>query len=78
VSVLERINAVGMAVQVLGAISIENMELRNQSTARLASQLINLYATSYQIDEAEDRLMARAEPPRKPRKKAEDLSGKRD
>jgi hypothetical protein len=78
VSVLERINAVGMAVQVLGTISLESKELRNQSIAKLASQLINLYSTSYQIDEAEDRSLTREEPPRKRSRKAGDVSGKKD
>jgi hypothetical protein len=51
VSVLERINAVGMAVQVLGSISDESKELRNQSTAILARQLIGLYSISESNDE---------------------------
>jgi hypothetical protein len=51
VTVLERINAVGMAVQVLGAISKDNKELRNQSTADLAKQLIELYSTNNTIEE---------------------------
>ena len=51
VSVLERINAVGMAVQVLGSISEDSKELRNESTAILARQLIGLYSIS---DEADD------------------------
>ncbi|CAO4186154.1 TRADD-N-associated membrane domain-containing protein [Methylorubrum aminovorans] len=44
VTVLERINAVGMAVQVLGSISDDDRVLRNQSTAALAKQLLHLYA----------------------------------
>ena len=55
VSVLERINAVGMAVQVLGAISDESKDLKNQSTAALAKQLINLYsAAAHTKDLADD------------------------
>jgi hypothetical protein len=44
VSVLERINAVGMAVQVLGTIADERRGLRDESTAMLAKQLIDLYS----------------------------------
>jgi hypothetical protein len=44
VSVLERINAVGMAIQVLGTISDDAKELRNDSTALLAKQLVSLYS----------------------------------
>ncbi|WP_156375746.1 hypothetical protein [Methylobacterium sp. Leaf125] len=44
VTVLERINAVGMAVQVLGSISEEDKQLKNKATADLAKQLIQLYA----------------------------------
>ena len=46
VSVLERINAVGMAVQVLGAIAEDAKDLKNQATAGLAKQLIEIYAKS--------------------------------
>lgn len=51
VSVLERINAVGMAVQVLNAISDDNKDLRNQSTAALAKQLIDLYSKAEYLAE---------------------------
>lgn len=44
VSVLERINAVGMAVQVIASISDTGQDLRNTTTAELAKQLLNLYA----------------------------------
>lgn len=44
VSVLERINAVGMAVQVISNISNESSSLREETTAELAKQLIGLYA----------------------------------
>lgn len=44
VTVLERINAVGMAVQVIASISDTGQELRNTTTAELAKQLLNLYA----------------------------------
>jgi hypothetical protein len=44
VSVLERINAVGMAVQVLTTVSDDGKELRNQATVTLAKQLLDLYA----------------------------------
>ena len=44
VTVLERINAVGMAVQVIASISDTEQDLRNKTTAELAKQLLNLYA----------------------------------
>ena len=44
VAVLERINAVGMAVQVLESISPKSEDLRNNSVAALAKQLIDLYS----------------------------------
>lgn len=43
VTVLERINAVGMAVQVLSGIPDENAELKHKTTALLAGDLIKLY-----------------------------------
>jgi len=45
VSVLERINAVGMAVQVIGSIPDDSADLRHKTTADLARQLLSLYAT---------------------------------
>lgn len=50
VSVLERINAVGMAVQVLASISDESKELKNNSIAALARQLISLYSPTQVIE----------------------------
>lgn len=44
VVVLERINAVGMAVQVIASIPESGAELKNQTTAELARQLLTLYA----------------------------------
>lgn len=44
VSVLERINAVGMAVQVISSIPDADAELKNRTTAELAMQLLGLYA----------------------------------
>jgi len=44
VVVLERINAVGMAVQVIASIPDSGSELKNQTTADLARQLLTLYA----------------------------------
>jgi len=44
VSVLERINAVGMAVQVIASIPESNSDLKHETTADLAKQLLNLYA----------------------------------
>ena len=46
VTVLERINAVGMAVQVIASIPETNTELKSQTKAELAKQLLSLYATS--------------------------------
>jgi len=46
VTVLERINAVGMAVQVIASIPEANTELKSQTKAELAKQLLSLYATS--------------------------------
>lgn len=46
VTVLERINAVGMAVQVIASIPDSNGELKHSTTAELAKQLLNLYAVS--------------------------------
>ena len=43
-TVLERINAVGMAVQVIASISEDSAELRHATTATLANQLLSLYA----------------------------------
>jgi hypothetical protein len=48
VSVLERINAVGMAVQVIASIPDTSAELKNSSTAELAKQLLGLYAARIQ------------------------------
>jgi len=44
VSILERINAVGMAVQVIASIPESDSNLKSQTTADLAMQLLNLYA----------------------------------
>lgn len=44
VSVLERINAVGMAVQVIANIPEESATLKHNTTAELAKQLLRLYA----------------------------------
>lgn len=46
VTVLERINAVGMAVQVIASIPEANADLKSQTKAELAKQLLSLYATS--------------------------------
>jgi len=46
VTVLERINAVGMAVQVIASIPEANAELKSQTKSELAKQLLSLYATS--------------------------------
>lgn len=44
VTVLERINAVGMAVQVIASIPDSDQDLKNKTTADLAKQLLSLYA----------------------------------
>lgn len=46
VTVLERINAVGMAVQVIATIPEASTELKSQTKAELAKQLLTLYAHS--------------------------------
>jgi Na+/H+-dicarboxylate symporter len=46
VTVLERINAVGMAVQVISNIPDTSGTLRDQTTAELAKQLLGLYGSS--------------------------------
>lgn len=46
VTVLERINAVGMAVQVIGNIPESGEDLRNKTTAELAKQLLSLYGST--------------------------------
>ena len=52
VSVLERINAVGMAVQVIGSIPEESAELKHKTTAELARQLLSLYANRNGVDDS--------------------------
>jgi hypothetical protein len=44
VAVLERINAVGMAVQIVEGIPEQGSELRYQTTALIAKQLLGMYA----------------------------------
>jgi hypothetical protein len=53
VTVLERINAVGMAVQVIATIPDASAELKSQTKAELAKQLLTLYAhaPSSSVDE---------------------------
>ncbi|MGE8400022.1 MAG: TRADD-N-associated membrane domain-containing protein [Delftia tsuruhatensis] len=46
VTVLERINAVGMAVQVISTIAENNTELKSQTQAELAKSLLSMYAAS--------------------------------
>lgn len=46
VTVLERINAVGMAVHVIASIPDEDIEQKNLSKAELARQLLTLYASA--------------------------------
>jgi hypothetical protein len=47
VSVLERINAVGMAVQVIESIPDNASDIKNESMAELARQLLTLYAIKH-------------------------------
>lgn len=42
-TVLERINAVGMSVQILDTISMEESKLQDQTKADLAKKLLELY-----------------------------------
>lgn len=44
VNVLERINAVGMSVQILGSIRSEDSKLQDQTRADIAKQLLELYS----------------------------------
>lgn len=55
VTVLERINAVGMAVQVIASIPDANEDLKHGTTAELAKQLLGLYATRRNDAEGEER-----------------------
>jgi hypothetical protein len=50
VVVLERINAVGMAVQVIANIPDSGSDLKDRTTAELAKQLLTLYAAKSGID----------------------------
>lgn len=50
VTVLERINAVGMAVQVIASIPIANDELKSNTKAELAKQLLTIYAGNVSLN----------------------------
>lgn len=52
VTVLERINAVGMAVQILDKIDDREMLLKTETTCALASQLLQLYTAEREKGEA--------------------------
>lgn len=54
VTVLERINAVGMAVQVIASIPETSVDLKNATTAELAKQLLGLYASGQQQGKPDD------------------------
>jgi len=56
VSVLERINAVGMAVQVIASIPDTSADLKHKTTAELANQLLSLYARHERSNVASDKL----------------------
>lgn len=45
VTVLERINAVGMSVQILDSIESADVELRNKARAELSKELLSLYGS---------------------------------
>ena len=54
VTVLERINAVGMAVQVIASIPETSADLKDSTTAELAKQLLGLYASLPQPARSDD------------------------
>lgn len=72
VSVLERINAVGMAIDVIGNISSDKHELRDNATAQLASQLLMLYSQlpSKSAHVHDDGVVSARRNNRRPRKKS--------
>lgn len=45
VTILERINAVGMSVQILGTINDNSNDLKDQTTAEVAKQLLSMYSS---------------------------------
>jgi hypothetical protein len=45
VTVLERINAVGMSVQILDSIEATEVRLRNHTKADLAKKLLSMYGS---------------------------------
>ena len=44
VTMLERINAVGMSVQILETLGEDNRDFKNQTTAEIARQLLSMYS----------------------------------
>lgn len=46
VEVLERINAVGMSIQILESIDDKNLELKDSTTAEIAKELLKIYGKS--------------------------------
>jgi len=46
VEVLERINAVGMSIQILESIDDKNLELKDSTTAEVAKELLKIYGNS--------------------------------
>tara|TARA_R110000751_G_scaffold65428_1_gene133847 strand:- start:1586 stop:2329 length:744 start_codon:yes stop_codon:yes gene_type:complete len=46
VEVLERINAVGMSIQILESIDDKNLELKDSTTADIAKELLKIYSKS--------------------------------
>ena len=47
VDVLERINAVGMSIQILESIDDSETELKNKTTAQISMDLLNIYSQMY-------------------------------
>lgn len=45
VTILERINAVGMAVQILESLKEQDSDLHNQTTAEIAKEMLKMYST---------------------------------
>jgi ABC-type multidrug transport system fused ATPase/permease subunit len=56
VAILERINAVGMSVQILETIDEQDSKLKNQTTADLAKQLLALYSVQRSVNSGGSKL----------------------
>jgi hypothetical protein len=51
VTILERINAVGMAVQILETIKDDEHNLRQHTTAEVATEMLKMYRGTIQREE---------------------------